>query len=84
MLTDLKRVDFDSIHEQAIGACQCDIGTVKRIETEFKLAMNKDMELERWAEWLESVLDSVMKPYKETDVYAEKAHLFLLKWSFYW
>ena len=83
MLSDLNRVDFHSVHEQASWVCQCDSTFVSNIENEFKVALQNRHSLEQWADWLKTVIQTVLQPFEDGDVYSLAARKFLLKWSFY-
>jgi hypothetical protein len=48
MLTDLNRVDFHSVREQASWVCQCDNEIVARFENDFKLTLQQQNSLEQW------------------------------------
>jgi hypothetical protein len=39
--------------------------------------------LEKWAEWLEGVVNKVLSSTEGTPAYPKAARQFLLKWSFY-
>ncbi|XP_031558345.1 DNA-binding protein RFX2-like isoform X2 [Actinia tenebrosa] len=83
MLSDLNRVDFANVQEQAAWVCQCDDHLVYRIEQDFKLTLQQQNSLEQWATWLEGVVDQFLKPQEGSDGYPKAAKQFLLKWSFY-
>ncbi|XP_073259463.1 DNA-binding protein RFX2-like isoform X2 [Porites lutea] len=83
MLTDLNRVDFANVQEQASWVCQCDDSMVYRLEQDFKLTLQQQNSLEQWASWLESVVDQVLKQHQGTNEFPKAARQFLLKWSFY-
>uniref|UniRef100_A0A0P5J0A2 Transcription factor RFX3 n=1 Tax=Daphnia magna TaxID=35525 RepID=A0A0P5J0A2_9CRUS len=85
MLSDLNRVDFHNVQEQAAWVCRCDPDLVAWLENDFKATLQNQATLEQWAQWLESVVDRVMKPYEggSTQEFARVARQFLLKWSFY-
>jgi len=85
MLSDLNRVDFHNVQEQAAWVCRCDPDFVNWLESDFKATLQNQATLEQWANWLESVVDRVMKPYENgpTHEFARIARQFLLKWSFY-
>ncbi|XP_055381172.1 DNA-binding protein RFX2 [Condylostylus longicornis] len=83
MLNDLNRVDFHNVQEQAAWVCQCDTTIVKRLETDFKAALQQQKTLEQWASWLQLVVDSALEEYRGKPNYAKAARQFLLKWSFY-
>ena len=65
--------------------CRCDPDLVAWLENDFKATLQNQATLEQWAQWLESVVDRVMKPYEggSTQEFARVARQFLLKWSFY-
>uniref|UniRef100_A0A8W7P1A3 RFX-type winged-helix domain-containing protein n=1 Tax=Anopheles coluzzii TaxID=1518534 RepID=A0A8W7P1A3_ANOCL len=55
MLSDLNRVDFRNVQEQASWICQCDTAVVQRLENDFKAALQQQNTLEQWAGWLQNV-----------------------------
>jgi len=69
--------------EQASWVCQCDDGLVKQLEKEFKKYLQEQHSLEDWSNWLENVVNQVLKPFEETENFTKAARQFLLKWSFY-
>ncbi|XP_041091665.1 MHC class II regulatory factor RFX1-like isoform X5 [Polyodon spathula] len=83
MLSDLNRVDFANVQEQASWVCRCNDGVVQRLEQDFKLTLQQQNSLEQWAAWLDSVVTQVLKPYQGSTAFPKAAKLFLLKWSFY-
>ncbi|XP_075236299.1 regulatory transcription factor Rfx [Lycorma delicatula] len=83
MLTDLNRVDFHNVQEQASWVCQCDSELVQRLETDFKVTLQQQNSLEEWATWLKTVVANVLKPYQGKPNFTKAARQFLLKWSFY-
>ncbi|XP_051993041.1 MHC class II regulatory factor RFX1-like isoform X1 [Xyrauchen texanus] len=83
MLSDLNRVDFTNVQEQASWVCGCEDGVVQRLEQDFKLTLQQQNSLEQWAAWLDRVVSQVLKPYTESPAFPKAAKLFLLKWSFY-
>uniref|UniRef100_A0A1B6DL58 RFX-type winged-helix domain-containing protein n=1 Tax=Clastoptera arizonana TaxID=38151 RepID=A0A1B6DL58_9HEMI len=83
MLTDLNRVDFHNVQEQASWVCQCDGLLVQRLEEDFKLTLQQQNSLEEWAGWLKNVVATVLKPYQGKPNFTKAARQFLLKWSFY-
>ncbi|CAH0556067.1 unnamed protein product [Brassicogethes aeneus] len=83
MLTDLNRVDFHSVREQASWVCQCDNDLVARFENDFKLTLQQQNSLEQWASWLKNVVKSALRPYEGKASFSKAARQFLLKWSFY-
>ncbi|XP_072255556.1 MHC class II regulatory factor RFX1 isoform X5 [Pyxicephalus adspersus] len=83
MLSDLNRVDFTSVQEQASWVCRCADRVVQRLEQDFKLTLQQQSSLEQWAEWLDSVVSQVLKPHQGSPGFSKAAKLFLLKWSFY-
>uniref|UniRef100_A0A1B0FKB6 RFX-type winged-helix domain-containing protein n=1 Tax=Glossina morsitans morsitans TaxID=37546 RepID=A0A1B0FKB6_GLOMM len=83
MLSDLNRVDFHNVQEQAAWVCQCEPTVVQRLENDFKAALQQQSSLEQWASWLQLVVDSTLQEYHGKPNYAKAARQFLLKWSFY-
>ena len=83
MLTDLNRVDFHNVQEQAAWVCQCEPSMVQRLENDFKAALQQHSSLEQWASWLQLVVDSALQEYRGKACYPQAARQFLLKWSFY-
>ncbi|XP_047215907.1 MHC class II regulatory factor RFX1-like isoform X9 [Girardinichthys multiradiatus] len=83
MLSDLNRVDFANVQEQASWVCRCEDRVVQRLEQDFKLTLQQQNSLEQWAAWLDGVVSQVLKPYQHSPAFPNAAKLFLLKWSFY-
>ncbi|KAL5284425.1 RFX3 family protein [Megaselia abdita] len=83
MMMDLNRVDFHNVHEQASWVCQCDMSVVVKLENEFKTTLQQESPLEKWGDWMKSVVNIVLLEYKGKDSYPRAARQFLLKWSFY-
>ncbi|XP_021165857.2 MHC class II regulatory factor RFX1 isoform X1 [Fundulus heteroclitus] len=84
MLSDLNRVDFTNVQEQASWVCQCEDRVVQRLEQDFKATLQQQNSLEQWASWLDGVVSQVLKPYEQNPVSLPKAaKVFLLNWSFY-
>ncbi|KAM9856799.1 MHC class II regulatory factor RFX1-like isoform 2-T2 [Aulostomus maculatus] len=84
MLSDLNRVDFTNVQEQASWVCQCEDRIVQRLEQDFKMTLQQQNSLEQWASWLDGVVSQVLKPYEANPVTLPKAaKVFLLNWSFY-
>ncbi|XP_041696919.1 MHC class II regulatory factor RFX1 [Coregonus clupeaformis] len=84
MLSDLNRVDFTNVQEQASWVCRCDDGVVQRLEQDFKQTLQQHNSLEQWAAWLDGVVSQVLKPYQHSPAaFPKAAKLFLLRWSFY-
>ncbi|XP_075900920.1 transcription factor RFX3 isoform X1 [Nelusetta ayraudi] len=83
MLSDLNRVDFANVQEQASWVCQCEEGVVQHLEQDFKATLQQQSSLEQWAAWLENVVTQVLKPYEQRPSFPRAARQFLLKWSFY-
>ncbi|KAM6957559.1 MHC class II regulatory factor RFX1a isoform 2-T2 [Aplochiton taeniatus] len=84
MLSDLNRVDFANVQEQASWVCRCEDRVVQRLEQDFKLTLQQQNSLEQWAAWLDGVVTQVLKPYQHSAAaFPKAAKLFLLKWSFY-
>ncbi|KAK4468842.1 hypothetical protein MN116_008008 [Schistosoma mekongi] len=84
MLADLNRVDFYNVQEQASWVCQCSDFTVSQLEHDFKRILQKHASLEEWAQWLDTVVTSVLQPLEGNSLaYTRAAHQLVLKWSFY-
>ncbi|CAG0916924.1 unnamed protein product [Notodromas monacha] len=83
MVTDLSRVDFYHVQEQASWVCECDEGMVMRLRQAFMDALQQQKTLEDWAAWLDSVVNRALARYEQSADYANHARQFLLKWSFY-
>uniref|UniRef100_A0A8C4F9C1 Regulatory factor X, 1b (influences HLA class II expression) n=1 Tax=Dicentrarchus labrax TaxID=13489 RepID=A0A8C4F9C1_DICLA len=84
MLSDLNRVDFTNVQEQASWVCQCEDRVVQRLEQDFKMTLQQQNSLEQWATWLDGVVSQALKPYEHNPVALPKAaKVFLLNWSFY-
>ncbi|XP_077080435.1 DNA-binding protein RFX2 isoform X2 [Siphateles boraxobius] len=83
MLSDLNRVDFANVQEQASWVCQCDESVVQRLEQDFKVTLQQQSSLDQWAAWLDNVVNQVLKPYDGSPSFPRAARQFLLKWSFY-
>ncbi|XP_050023694.1 DNA-binding protein RFX2-like isoform X2 [Dermacentor andersoni] len=83
MLSDLNRVDFHNVQEQASWVCQCEDSLVRQLEQDFKLTLQQQTSLEQWAAWLDSVVGQVLEPFRGRPEFPRAARQFLLKWSFY-
>ncbi|XP_011477294.1 MHC class II regulatory factor RFX1 isoform X1 [Oryzias latipes] len=84
MLSDLNRVDFSNVQEQASWVCQCEDGVVRRLEQDFKATLQQQNSLEQWASWLDGVVSEALKPFEQNPAALSKAaKVFLLNWSFY-
>ncbi|XP_041059886.1 DNA-binding protein RFX2-like isoform X5 [Carcharodon carcharias] len=83
MLSDLNRVDFANVQEQASWVCQCEEGMVQRLEQDFKMTLQQQSSLDEWASWLDNVVNQVLKPHEGSPSFPKAARQFLLKWSFY-
>ncbi|XP_048108886.1 DNA-binding protein RFX2 [Alosa alosa] len=83
MLSDLNRVDFANVQEQASWVCQCDESMVQRLEQDFKVTLQQQSSLDQWAAWLDNVVNQVLKPHEGSPSFPRAARQFLLKWSFY-
>ena len=85
MLADLNKVDFHNVQEQAWWICECDDHLVSRIEREFKNHLSNQSALEDWSQWLDSLLNDLLKPYSNYsgEKFTKQAKQILLNWSFY-
>ncbi|KAH0625945.1 hypothetical protein JD844_034334 [Phrynosoma platyrhinos] len=64
MLSDLNRVDFANVQEQASWVCQCEEGLVQKLEQDFKLTLQQQSSLDQWASWLDNVVTQVLKQHE--------------------
>lgn len=87
MMSDLNRVDFRNVQEQAAWVCECDPVLVQRLELEFKEALQQGHTLEQWAAWLRQVAQNALRNVRIDAAgkaeFATAARQFLLKWSLY-
>uniref|UniRef100_A0A8C8RQD4 DNA-binding protein RFX2 n=1 Tax=Pelusios castaneus TaxID=367368 RepID=A0A8C8RQD4_9SAUR len=83
MLSDLNRVDFANVQEQASWVCQCEERMVQKLEQDFKLTLQQQSSLDQWASWLDNVVTQVLKHHEGSPSFPKAARQFLLKWSFY-
>ncbi|XP_062967008.1 DNA-binding protein RFX2 isoform X1 [Cynocephalus volans] len=83
MLSDLNRVDFANVQEQASWVCQCEESVVQRLEQDFKMTLQQQSSLDQWASWLNNVVTQVLKQHAGSPSFPKAARQFLLKWSFY-
>ena len=63
--------------------CRCDTSFVLNLESEFKSILGAPTDLETWAQWLQSVVNSGLSSVSGTTTFTKAARKFLLKWSFY-
>ncbi|CAJ0940787.1 unnamed protein product [Ranitomeya imitator] len=73
MLSDLNRVDFTNVQEQASWVCRCADRVVQRLEQDFKLTLQQQSSLEQWAVWLDGVVSQVLKPYQGNPGFSKAA-----------
>ncbi|XP_017584976.1 PREDICTED: MHC class II regulatory factor RFX1-like, partial [Corvus brachyrhynchos] len=66
MLSDLNRVDFANVQEQAAWVCRCEARVVQRLEQDFKATLGQQHSLEQWAAWLDAVVGRVLRPHLGT------------------
>ncbi|KFD66886.1 hypothetical protein M514_02366 [Trichuris suis] len=85
MLTDLNRVDFRNVQEQADWVCSCDFAMVQQIEQDFKEALEKPKTLEQFAAWLDLIVGRALPSCSSGEIFRlhREARKFLLHWSFY-
>ena len=84
MKTDFGRVDFENVHSQASWVTHCEWKQVSDIHQSFVTAMSApEATLEKWADWLEQVLNDTLDPHVDGPYLNRAADDFLLKWSFY-
>ncbi|CAL2031888.1 unnamed protein product, partial [Caenorhabditis brenneri] len=85
MAQDYAKVDIEAVHQQAGWICGCDGALVRSINLAFQANLHGASPMERWAEWLESIVDQVLAKYQDhpaKDV-ENVGKQFLLNWSFY-
>lgn len=63
--------------------CQCNDAVVHQLEQDFKKTLQQQNSLEQWADWLEGVVNQVLKAHEGSADFPKAARQFLLKWSFY-
>ena len=79
MISDLNRVDFKNVQEQAYWVCRCDDEIVEHIEQSFKNLLQQVDPFDRWSNWCDQVLESCL-----SDATDDKAATqFFFKWGFY-
>ncbi|XP_039748658.1 transcription factor RFX3 isoform X2 [Pararge aegeria] len=84
MLSDLNRVDFRVVREQAAWACACGSNsTAHKLEADFKSRLGRGAPLEAWASWLEGMVRAALAPHERRADYTPRARRLLLDWSFY-
>ncbi|CAH2075598.1 unnamed protein product, partial [Iphiclides podalirius] len=84
MLSDLNRVDFRVVREQAAWACACGVGAhAHRLEADFKATLGRGASLEQWAAWLEGCVRGALAPHERRKDFTARARRLLLDWSFY-
>ncbi|KAM3961563.1 LOW QUALITY PROTEIN: regulatory transcription factor Rfx [Aphomia sociella] len=95
MVSDLNRVDFRVVREQAAWACSCGAGGAgggalggaaggaARLEAEFKATLARGAALEQWAVWLDGCVRAALAPHERRADYEPRARRLLLDWSFY-
>jgi len=79
MVSDLNRVDFRTVQEQASWVCGCDDELVQSIERSFKGLLQEEKTFENWGSWCLSVLDSCLGEASDTRSVTQ----FFFKWGFY-
>ncbi|XP_041976391.1 transcription factor RFX3 isoform X2 [Aricia agestis] len=93
MLSDLNRVDFRVVREQATWACAAgSAAAAHRLEADFKSSfaatLGRGLGLEAWAAWLEGCVRAALAPHEpappaRSERYVPRARRLLLDWSFY-
>nr|XP_021137012.1 DNA-binding protein RFX2 [Columba livia] len=73
MLSDLNRVDFANVQEQASWVCQCEEGMVQKLEQDFKLTLQQQSSLDQWASWLDNVVTQVLKHHEGSPSFPKAA-----------
>lgn len=57
MISDLGKVDFRNLQEQANWCCDCEDATVDQIEHSFKMLLQEPQPAEKWPVWCEQIID---------------------------
>uniref|UniRef100_A0A8C2ZJ29 Regulatory factor X1 n=1 Tax=Cyclopterus lumpus TaxID=8103 RepID=A0A8C2ZJ29_CYCLU len=84
MLSDLNRVDFTNVQEQASWVCQCEDRVVQQLEQDFKMTLQQQNSLSSGLPGWTVLSLRPLKPYEHNSVALPKAaKVFLLNWSFY-
>ncbi|CAF4904623.1 unnamed protein product [Pieris macdunnoughi] len=84
MVSDLSRVDFRVVREQAGWACACgSTPAAHKLEADFKATLGRGATLEQWASWLEACVRDALAPHVGRPDYTPRARRLLLDWSFY-
>ncbi|XP_063532635.1 transcription factor RFX3 [Cydia strobilella] len=84
MLSDLNRVDFRVVREQAAWACsRGSAAAAHRLEADFKATLGRGATLEQWAAWLEGCVRGALAAHERRPDYTARARRLLLDWSFY-
>ena len=71
------------LQEQAFWICNCNDKIINKTVSEFKNVLSDLNSIEQWTVWLESIVNYVLKPYRESMNFPIIAREFLTKWSFY-
>ncbi|CAF4661987.1 unnamed protein product, partial [Rotaria socialis] len=64
--------------EQIWWVCECDDNLVSRIERGFKNHLSSQSTLEDWLQWLDSLLNDLLKPYSNLSAEKYSFKLFFL------
>ncbi|VVD01076.1 unnamed protein product [Leptidea sinapis] len=90
MVSDLSRVDFRVVREQAGWACAAPGETHRSahdfdadFKTSFQATLGRGMSLEQWAGWLERGVRAALAPHSGRSDYTPRARRLLLDCSFY-
>ncbi|XP_045493029.1 MHC class II regulatory factor RFX1 [Colias croceus] len=84
MVSDLSRVDFRVVREQAAWACACgNAPTAHKLEADFKATLGRGASLEQWAGWLDACVRAALAPHTARPDFTARARRLLLDWSFY-
>ncbi|CAG4976813.1 unnamed protein product [Colias eurytheme] len=84
MVSDLSRVDFRVVREQAAWACACgNAPTAHKLEADFKATLGRGASLEQWAGWLDACVRAALAPHQARPDFTARARRLLLDWSFY-
>jgi len=79
MISDLSKVDFKNLQEQANWVCDCEVNIVNQIESTFKSFLQEQLPSEKWSFWCEQVVELCLQDNHEMN-YCKK---FYFIWKLY-
>lgn len=92
MISDLNRVDFRNIQEQASWVANCDDQLIEEIESSFKALLQEENPFDRWGSWCLQVLETCLQEeagdsstgnVTSVERVTRGATQFFFKWGFY-